>query len=222
MTVAQNNIVDGVYDKQPHNGDYVSIQGNKFYYIQWLGWQNPFFENDTMAWCTFRRVDEQFIELNSFNFEEDYKYFVEKTKIAQSYDSTIADGLIKIRIFNDHNYPEHFGIYTYDADSSYLNSKKGECLLAKNFSKFSFVIYSGFVPHKYLLMSLGLHTYRSPEYIVEDGCNTIDIQISVDVCYKYFDSYYVKGQYARIHNDTIYWNGDIYKYVKKRKIKKIS
>jgi len=204
---AQNNNVDGIY-YNTKNGDEVLINRNNFYFKKYQA-NLPMFHNDTLARCTFEWVDDEFIVLNSSDRFENCNNLAKNTRIVQTYDSTIAEGLIKLVLtVPTYYYYTDFYISIHSSDSSYI-AASSDSLVLNHFERFSFVLHTDILSHNQLLV-YGPQIYSSPEYSVNPECNSIKIQIPYEEYFRYFESYYVKDQYAQVRGNTVYWNGDMY------------
>ena len=207
FVMAQNNNADGVY-YNTNNGDEVLISGNNFYFKKYQA-NLPLFHNDTLARCTFEWVDNEFIVLNSSDCSDNYNNLTKNIVISQTYDSTVVEGLIKIVLaIPAYYYYTDFYISAHGPDSSYILIRP-DSLVQNNFERFSFVLHTDIMSHNRLLI-YGKQIYTSPEYSVKSECNSIKIQIPYEEYLRYFESYYVKDQYARVRDNTICWNGDLY------------
>jgi len=206
--------IDGKYGR-------IEMTANTLRYIvetYWVWYSTH--QIDTMAVCSFERVDDEFIVLNSVS---NYDKVMNGVRIVQSYNDSVAEDSVRI----------HFTIKTIDcewcvgdrgikinthnSDSLYFSHKR-KFVLPKNFEKFDFTIYTNIWPHRFMGLDFNLRLMQSPIYMLDDGCNDVEIHIPYRAYHNYSNSYYVKGEYARIHNDTLYWKD--MKFVKCDKISK--
>ncbi|SHF03278.1 hypothetical protein [Dysgonomonas macrotermitis] len=208
LSFGQKNIY-GIYSNE--SGADVLITKDKFYLIIPSN-HNPVWYNDTLAECTYNKVATNFIELNSIPLNI---IALQKTKIIQSIDPQIEDSIrISFSIpYNNGNLI--IEIYTNENKIFNLNYKANshsDLMLPNTTRTIMFTI----APEKSVLshtpdgLFYGALFYSSIEYSIEKNINCIDINIPT-IDNSFFEKYYIKGDYARIVNDSIIWKGEIYK-----------
>lgn len=199
--------ISGIYYNQ--SGMCIKVEQDNLYFIIPQS-HSPIFANDTLATCTYRWIDDQFVELNS---PPPYVLGREGLKVVQSFDSAIKDSIkiafaipykrwnLKIVIYTD-----TFKVFDLD----YSESSK-ELMLPSNIKTISFEI----VPENILrvndALSYGMVGFNSmQEYHIDQNVNHVEIEIpTIDDAF--FEKYYVKGEYARVLKNTITWKGEIFK-----------
>lgn len=197
------------YQEVTDNGGRIEITGDTLRYIV-PRWNWDLCDTDTMAVCSFKRIDDEFIELNTIS---DYDKVIEAIRIVQSNDCSVSEDSVRIHfsIKNPAYYSGDNGIKinTYNADLSYFSYNR-EFVLPKNFEKFDFIIYTSTWPHKLLDIYYNLRLLQSPVYMFDKRCNDVEIRFPYRVYRNYSDRYYVKGEYARIQNDMLFWKDRIF------------
>lgn len=185
----------------------IKIKDNRFYFIIP---QNhcPIYANDTLAECTIKWIDNQFIELNS---TPSYIIAQKGLKIVQSLDSTVRDS-IKISFsipYQRHNLD--VSVFTNAFKTFDLNYSKNnrELMLPVNTKTITFSISPGvyLTTHSVDGAYYGALYYSSIEYTIEKNVNHIEIEIPA-IDDSFFEKYYVKGDYAKVSKDTITWKGE--------------
>lgn len=94
---------------------------------------------------------------------------------------------------------------------NYSNDKK-EINIPDNTTSISFYISPDYIiPHTPNGSFYGLVAFDSMiDYTIDNGVNCIEIEIPA-INNSFFQTYYIKGDYARIKNDSIIWKGQVYK-----------
>ena len=199
--------ISGVYFSE--SGTKIEIIGNHLNYII-PQVHSPVWSNDTLAKCTFKWVDANFIELNS---TPPNILALEELKVSQFSDSTVNDSLkvsflipyqrsnLKISIYT--NMFKRFGFI-------YSKSNR-ELMLPNNVESIAFYI----VPERMMSHTsdglfygvVGFGSYQ--EHKIEKNINHVSIEIPA-IDDSFFERYYVKGDYAKISNDTITWKGEVF------------
>jgi hypothetical protein len=206
----------GIYCNYDYSYGCIKIENDKFYFIIKHDY-TPFWCADTLANATFKRVDDNFIELNS---TPPYILAQKGFNIVQSFDSTIQDSIkvsfsipnfgecggdLDIKLWTDRNKVFKF-IYSEFPD----NNKE---LMLPNYTK---TISLNISPqysresHRGRGLYYGTLYYSPRETItVEKNVNHILIEIpAIDGAF--FERYYLMGDYAKVSNDTITWKGEVF------------
>ena len=211
---------------QSLSGEYVGALGkvvidNKhFYYIEpathlWA------WHNDTLARCTIKQIDKKWIELNSV--DPVFADFEKDIKITQSHDSTYNDGILlnfiipydrkpylRISVSDDKMATRPFTFIYSDTIKSVL--------LPPGTRSFDFTIApEGYSPHTVEGAYYGILYITSLTYKIKPACNKVIIELP-RLTDSFFEQYYVKGDYARIQRNSLFWRGVEYK--KKHKYNK--
>jgi hypothetical protein len=209
--------ISGIYQAKYSNK--VKIENDKFYYFcpdyRTIGGSDRM---DTLADCYYKRVNDEFIELNSSRTTEDIIFSM---KIAQ--DSIVnipADSiLVKFKIPYQ---TRDLRIRISSRTSSFFwkefiySSKNQTIMIPKESTAFDFSIE----PKRLAIRELDgqyygrANFYSLLKYKIEKNINSIEIEIPM-MNNSFFETYFVKGEYARIVGDTLTWKGD--KFVKKKK-----
>lgn len=200
----------GIYLNE--HGTKIEIRGNDFVYIE-PHIDNPVWYNDTLLRCSFKWVDNQFIELNS---TPPYIMVQKGLKVTQSSDPMVKDSIkVSFTIPYQRNNLD-VCIFTNNFKTFNLNYSKNNrvLMLPSNTKEIIFSISPGIflTPHSPDGLYYGILYYSSAEYNVEKKVNRIDIEIPA-IDDSFFEKYYLKGVYARIVNKNIIWKGEVYKKI---------
>lgn len=199
--------ISGVYLN--NYGDKIEVIGSEFNYIAFQP-GSPIFYNDTLAKCSFRWIDDEFIELNSVS---PYIIANKGLKFIQSTDSLIKDS-IEITFLipyqrSDLDVSVNTNTFkTFNLNYSLLNNS---LILPKNIDSLSFSISPGvyLTPHSPDGVYYGILYYLSGEYEIDKNINKIKVVIPA-MNNSFFEKYYVKGEYAKVIHDSITWKGDVF------------
>lgn len=213
MSFGQKDI-SGVYKN--NSGWEIIIDDSEFIYIApYMGANVLFFYNDTLAHCTYKRINKEFIEVNSIN---DNIGVSVATKVTQSKTLDPIDSIrIKFIIPYDRDKLD-IAVYGSPGRCKFEYSQKSQELsISSNTSKISFAIEPRKVsPHddfdgRYYGR---IYYYNWWEYEIESGVNNIEIEIPT-MTNSFFEEYYLKGEYVRIVGNKIKWQGETYKKCRK-------
>jgi len=198
--------LSGVY--YGSSGGKIEIKGNEFYFIV-PSYCVSVYSNDTLAKCTLKLVDFNLIELNSVPA---YVIAHQGLKVEKFYDSTIKDS-IKISFSIPYNWHNLEILVFTDTNKTFrlnYSSNNKELFLPRNTRTIDFSISPVmYTPHSPDGLYFGVLYYPSVEYTIENKYNHISIDIpSIDNAF--FERYYIKGEYAKVSNDTIIWKGKIF------------
>lgn len=205
--------LSGVYFSE--SGTKIEINKNKFIYTEHYT-HLPIWYNDTLAECTIKRIDANFIELNSTS---PHQIVYQRLKVLQFSDSTVNDSIkVSFSIPYQRNNLE-ISVFTNTFkifDLNYSQNRR-ELMLPKDVKVITFTVSPGqyFTPHGVDGTFFGILYYSSIEYTIEKGINHIEIKIPA-IDDSFFEKYYVKGDYARVTNNSITWKGKVYKKSKKK------
>ena len=191
----------------------IKIENDKFYFIVEQGY-SIFWCNDTLAECTFKWIDDNFIELNS---TPPYILAEKDFKIIQSWDSTIVDS-IKVSFSIPHQICDlNIEILAWRNSLKIFNlnySKNNrELMLPNNIRTIMFTIS----PQEYRPshgssgLYYGILYYAPPieNFVIEKNVNHIFIEIPA-MDDSFFERYYIKGEYAQISRNKIEWKGEVF------------
>ena len=213
---AQRNLV-GTY--QDEAGCLIKITASHFYYIE-PQYELAYWDNDTLAICSYERINDEFIELNS---QSPYQIIATGYSVSKKYVEGLSEdsieicfqipydrGKLNVSIQSVDIYP----VKEYELSYSQSDYK---IQIPKGIEKISYSISpteTDMVSHEVWGMNYGI-LYILSEYIeVGNGINHLDINIP-SLINSFFEKYYVHGEYARILGDTIIWKGR--KFIKKSK-----
>ena len=210
----------GIYAQQiksyeDESGFEIIINDSLFYYIENQHPSSPIWYNDTLAKCTIKRINDEFMELNSpypyqllfsgYNILKRTVGNVGKDSIKICFQMAYDRGPLNISILSrDSYYP--FKWKNYDWKFSQSNS---QITLPKTFESFSYTIspdQKNQVIHEVLGINYGILFIQDYDILVEKDVNYIQINIP-SLTNSFFEKYYVKKEYARIIGDTIFWKG---------------
>ena len=209
---------DGVY-KRKHYSDKIVISGNRLYLLRKVSDHSPmWFETDTLANCTFEKVDKNVLLLNSDDSNLYNTWYVDQLKENRSDDSIHVNFI----------FPYDWGdleIHTYVSGyNKEFSNKNGEKTLmmpkcdkyGDPIKEFDFSIR----PTEYIDIHRLGNTYARI-YIdllelnslkrlkVEEGVNRIDINIPA-IDNLFFARYHVIDEFAYIKGNKIHWHGKVY------------
>ena len=192
--------LSGIYTLRDSYDEKIVIVGNKLYYIdnrlplKWF--------NDTLAQCTIRWIDKNFIELNSFETSE--------MQVIQKQDSRLS--CTKIAFHSPYNLGElDITICTDESQHSFRFSQKSrECFLPMFIKSVKFIINSPKkVEHKPEGITYGRLFYKSPTFKISEGMNLLSVKMPM-IDNSFFDRYYIRGNYALVKRRKIIWKGKVY------------
>lgn len=169
-----------------------------------------------LAECTFKWINNDFIEINS---TPPFMLVKKGIRIKQSMDTRIIDS-IKL-VFYIPNYKEKLDISISGSVRNRLKSynlsysEKNETLMLPNDIEFISISISNPVYDGELDGSYYGFRYCSifSEYEIKKDINKIYIEIPA-IDDSFFEKYYVKGDYAKVSKDSITWKGEV--FVKKK------
>ncbi|MDH6344329.1 hypothetical protein M2480_003239 [Parabacteroides sp. PFB2-12] len=195
-------------------GAKIEFKNDEFYYIESHSF-SPVWYNDTLAVCTVKKLDGQFVELNSIPPDVIAQRGL---SVIQGFDCMAEDSIkisFSIPYNNDNLNITVFSNTLKTFDLTYSKSDK-ELMLPNDFKTIAFTISPerSVVSHSIDGRFYGVLYYSSIEYTIEENTNHIEISIPA-MDDSFFERYYVKGEYARVVNDSIFWRGDV--FVKKSK-----
>jgi hypothetical protein len=193
----------------------IIIKDSLFYYIENHHPSCPIWYNDTLAKCTIKRINDEFMELNSpypyqqllsgYNILKQTVENVGKDSIKICFQMPYDRGPLSISIsLRDFYYP--FKWKNYDWEFSQSNSP---IILPKTFESFSYSIspvQRNQVIHEVLGINYGILFIQDNDILVEKDVNYIQINIP-SLTNSFFEKYYVNKEYVRIIGDTIIWKG---------------
>ena len=200
----------GTYYDIRDNGYNVSITSNRFYYIE----PNAGWCNDTLAECTWKRKNEQFIEIRS---SPDYFNLpFENMNVAVSIDSCISPDSIKM-VFSIPYTKSNLNIRisgVYDERGLYkrniYSGSRCEFMLPKPNGRISYIGIEAIKDMRehdsdgkfYGFFDFPVYFSYNESWI---GANYYEINIPLDN--SYFEKYYIRKEFVRVHNDTLTWKG---------------
>jgi len=221
----------GIYAQQIKSyedevGFEIVIKDSLFYYIENHHPSYPVWYNDTLAKCIIKRINDEFMELNSpypyellfsgYNILKQTVENVGKDSIKICFQMPYDRGPLNISIWaKDSYYP--FRWKDYDWEFSQSNT---QITLPKTFESFSYSIspdQKNQVIHEMLGINYGILFIKDYEIHVEKDVNYIQINIP-SLTNSFFEKYYVNKEYVRTVGDTIIWKGRT--FIKTRKFKK--
>lgn len=202
--LAQEENFVGIYRDEV--GRELHVKDNSIFFVMPQSSNAIAYESDTLAICTFSKVEKDIIELNT----QDPKELIQSTmKISQKYDSLTSnkkqiifnipcqnDLLIEI-LTNDYKFLR----LDYSANNNSI------CLPEQTQKVFySVELKRVLMPHDVNGAFYGIIRYTSKDIEFEKDKNTIIVSLPGMTC-SFFERYYVKGEYARIVGNTIIWKG---------------
>ena len=206
----------GVYAQQinrynDETGREIVITDSLFYYIEKHP-SYPYWYNDTFAVCTFKRVNNDFLELNSQNpyqtIASGYKVlrstveYLSKDSLEISFQIPYDRGELIISIIPTNIFP----IKNYDFIYSQSNNS---IIIPQKIKDFTYSIMPddrNAIVHDVRGMNYGILFIASESITLGSDINYIEISIP-SLTNSFFEKYYVKGEYARIIGNKIIWKG---------------
>jgi hypothetical protein len=198
--------ISGVYTNEA--GMQIKIEGNAFIYtIPQV--HSPVYSNDTLARCTYNRIDDQFIEINTV---DDYASILKTLRFTQSKTDKSNDSILVKFIMPYNKSKLKIEIHAdYEVLYKLEYSQKNQGIsIPKNTNKIvlyirpEYFLESGFDGQYY-----GRVCFNSIEYEVGSNINKIDIEIPA-IDDSFFEKYYLKGEYVRVSRDKIEWKGVVF------------
>ena len=202
----QKRDLSGIYHTK--SGKCIKVDGDKLYLIIQQS-HSPVWYNDTLAKCTFKWVDSNFIELNSMS-PNIIAY--EGLKVIQTLASTIKDS-IKVSFSIPHQSNLKISVYTNTFKTFDLIYSKNsrELMLPSNIKTISFAIKPEHtISHTSDGLFYGIVGFDSmQEYQIEKEVNHISIELPA-INDSFFEMYYVKDEYAKVSRNKIEWKGEVF------------
>lgn len=203
--------ISGTYYNEA--GMQVKIEDNKYTYIIAQS-HSPIYSSDTLAECSIKRIDKNFIEINSVSPLISIR---KGLQVSQNFEEIIGDSIKVIFLI-----PYDFGdlivsIYTdltfQKLCELHYSEKNNTIMLPKTIKSF----FYGFEPQ---LSSIKTHNTEGLFYgimriepllecIIEKDKNTVEINIPT-LHNSFFEKYYVKGEYVMVTRNKIKWRGDVF------------
>lgn len=210
-TLLSQNELNGIYHSE--SGHYLKIRDSRFQLILPNNAMNGFF-SEVLAEGVIKYINNSFIELNSSNSPTSKA--LESLEVNQS-NQQVSDDSIKI-IFSIPNKRENLKITVYTNNFKtfkffYSDSSK-EILIPKGIRSFSFTVEpEDPKDHTFDGLFYGILSLNSLEYDINRCTNLIEISIPA-LDGSFFETYYIKGDYAQLIDESIIWKGEVYKKIK--------
>ena len=189
----------------------IEIADSIFYYIENHG-TYPYWYNDTLAMCSIKQINNEFIELNSLNPIEAIKpgYNISEESIFNNNIDSIEicfqipydRGILNISIFLENTFP----VKIYEFPFNQSNNRIRIPMTAKEFTYSIMPDEENAVIHNSWGMNYGVLFISSGIILLGENTNRVNISIP-SLTNSFFEKYYLKGDYARIIGDTIIWKG---------------
>lgn len=194
-------------------GEEIAIKGSTLTLNLHQGFDRMF-ATDTLAICTIKRINEDFIEINS---ELPTKQTLSSLSIEQFFDPKLKDSIrVEIRmpankcIYANLEYSLCNSINKSSSISTYVKRGNGTMTIAE-----PRIASIGLLTLEPLMIDYSLTDLSFRGLAIEglllakhirDGVNVIIITIPT-IDDSYFEKYYVHGEYIRIIKDCIVWRG---------------
>lgn len=197
------------------SGMCIEIKGNQFKFFIPES-EHPTYINDTLAACTMNKISADLIEINSVPA---YVAGLKGFRVVQYVDSNKTDS-VKVTFsipYTRSNLDVSVFSERFRLTLSYCKNRKF-LFIPKNCKEISILVSPGnnIIPHSFDGSYYGVLFFSYYEYSIKDHCDSISVEIPA-IDDSFFEKYYIKGEYARIVNETIIWKGD--KFVRKEKRK---
>lgn len=201
----------------------IIIKDSLFYYIENHHPSCSIWHNDTLAKCTIKRINDEFMELNSphpyqllfsgYNILKQKVENVGKDSIEICFQMPYDRGPLNISISAKNSCPLELKYYDWAFSQS-----TPQITLPKAFESFSYYIspyQRNQVIHEVMGINYGVLFIQDHDILIEEDVNYIQINIS-SLTNSFFEKYYVNKEYVRIIGDTIIWKGRTFFEVDKR------
>ncbi len=199
LSVYGQRDLSGTYDLKDAYGIKIVVDGNNFYYIdgglplRWL--------NDTLAHCTIRWVDKDFIELTSVE-TSNMRIVQKKDSLSRGskfiFRSPYTLGELDMTVWADGRaYP-----FKWTGD-------KEEFTLPDAVKRVKFTINAKGIEHELRGIFYGRLFYASPDFELDEGMNLFEVDMSM-IDNSFFEKYYLRKEYARVKGKKIIWKGETY------------
>lgn len=190
-------------------GSRIEFKDGKFYYIESHSHSSVWY-NDTLLVCDVKQIDDQFVELNS----TPPNVVVEKElEVAQKFDPIVKDSIKVVFSIPYYNSDLNITVFTNTLKAiDFDYSEYARVLMLPGdveMMAFSISPKEHMVSHSVDGRYYGVLYYSSAEYAIEEKTNYVKISIPA-MDDSFFERYYVKGEYARVVNDTVFWKGDVF------------
>lgn len=201
--------IEGKYYKE--SGSYIEINNDYFKIILPNSASNGIY-SEIRTEGRIQQIDNNFLELNSLKDP-----FIEATRnleIIRKPDRELSNDSLKIKFFLPYtNGILRITIYTEISKTFSFNYSKDnkECTIPFIGGNISFLIRPDYIlPHTAEGLFYGILEYNTLDFFLEKDINNIEVNIPT-IDNSFFEKYYIKGDYARIVNDSIIWKGEIYR-----------
>lgn len=206
ISAHENENISGTYTNAA--GMEIKIQDSTFIYIIP---QNhlPVYANDTLAKCIYNRINDQFIEINSI---ENYSSILRSMRIIQSKRNNSNDSITIKFVIPYIKSNLEIEVFTNCCKSYKLDysQEKQEISIPRTSSGISFSICPEYlVELNFEGQYAGRIRFNSIEYTIDNNNNYTEIKIPA-IKDSFFDSFYMKGEYVRILQDSLTWKGDTF------------
>jgi hypothetical protein len=205
----QRRDISGIYGRL---GEYIKIEEDRFYLIiPQSQFGHILWFTDTLAIGTFEWVDDNLIEINS---TPPHNIVRQKgLNVVQSWDSTVTDN-IKVLFSIPYRRSLEISVIADDFKAFELTYSKNnrDVMLPNNTEMITFSIVPKHVrSHTNDGLFYGIVEFNSFQEIqIRENVNHILIEIPA-MNDSFFERYYIKGDYARISDDTIIWKGEVFR-----------
>ena len=182
----------------------------QFFYVEPQS-HSPLHSTDTLAKCTYKRINPEFVELNSTSPNI---LALQGFKVSQSSDSTLNDAIKVSFSIPYHRNLLRINVFTDSFQSFRLDYTKDskDLLLPVNTESFSFYIEPEYlIPHTpdgHFYGAVGYDSFQ--EFEIEKNKNHITIEIPA-LDDSFFERYFVEGEYAKVSGNTITWKGEVFR-----------
>ena len=190
-------------------GTKIEIRGNELTYIE-PHFSTPLRPNDTLAKCTFEWVDADFIKINSTPPDI---IALKGLNVTQHSDSTVIDS-IKVSFsipYQRWNLTIQIHTDTFKTFDFVYSQGNRDVMLPNNVRSITFYITpEHIIPHTADGLFYGVIGFDPfQEFEINENINRVLIEIPA-LDDSFFERYYIKDYYARVSNDSIMWEGEVF------------
>ncbi|EGJ99790.1 MULTISPECIES: hypothetical protein [Dysgonomonas] len=209
MPIYGQNNISGIFNDEL--GNQLEIKGEV---LKLTTPDSPGVPGKLLAECNVKRIDSEFIELNSVS---PYITVNKELKITQQNISSLIDSLnVSFLIpYNKTNLEISILTNTFKNYNLDYDCNRNSIMLPLDTKTILFSISPGkyLTPHNPEGLYYGILFYSSTEHQITEGMNHVIIKLTA-IDNSFFDKYYIKGDYARIIKGGIIWKDVEYRKVK--------
>ena len=162
-------------------------------------------ENDTLATCTWKKVEENLILVESVDPYKQISVVVDKRN-----EETVSSDSIKIS-FDLGQEQKYMKVEVFNEVCNSFKSNTYDVQVPKSTKLITFAIEPnrGTIDHTSLGEYYGLKYFLSPEIEIDNNFNTVSVSV-LNLSLSFFEHYYIRGDYVYIKDGVLHWKGKEY------------